>query len=435
MGLQTQQLNANDIEGLKKELNIIIGELYSTLESLMGLGNSDDKYISVKELALAAGDGLSIDIDKNRLDKLYSSVASLRATSLTVEVLKKQIESLHTYLDLKVAESDTINTNTVNKLNTLGVELKDYVYDSRGVLKDYIIDEFHLKDGIVDLVNGRLLNGTLSDIFIANAPSGYNLQINSDFDSGFDGWEVIGDFDIDVVAVVAGALGPKSGLYAAQNVAGMMPVIQSKRPIPIQMDRVYILEFYAKTYSGTTGKVSLSVLLFDETNTPIAGDTADIWYLAYNKQIPSGAFNVGQFLFGLDTTHAFPANARYMKVRFTLNEIAAGGSAGDSIQQIQGIRIREVIEAAFIKDLAVTSAKIASVEANKIVANTLSAISADLGTITAGSMNINNKFLVNSDGTVTIRNSATGARLEVYNNVIKVYDSANVLRVKLGDLT
>lgn len=65
----------------------------------------------------------------------------------------------------------------------------------------------------------------------------------------------------------------------------------------------------------------------------------------------------------------------------------------------------------------------------------LSAISSDLGSITAGSLSINNKFIVDGSGNATIRSSTTGARLEIKNNVIKVFDANNVLRVVLGDLT
>ena len=65
----------------------------------------------------------------------------------------------------------------------------------------------------------------------------------------------------------------------------------------------------------------------------------------------------------------------------------------------------------------------------------LSAISSDLGTITAGSLSINNKFIVDGGGNATIRSGTSGARLEIKNNVIKVYDTNGVLRVQLGDLS
>jgi hypothetical protein len=75
------------------------------------------------------------------------------------------------------------------------------------------------------------------------------------------------------------------------------------------------------------------------------------------------------------------------------------------------------------------------VNASQINAASLSAISANLGSITAGALNIANKFIVDSAGAVTIQNATSGARLQVFNNVIKVYDSDGILRVKLGDLS
>ena len=77
----------------------------------------------------------------------------------------------------------------------------------------------------------------------------------------------------------------------------------------------------------------------------------------------------------------------------------------------------------------------ASVTAQKMAVAQLSAIAADLGAVTAGSLNINNRFVVATDGTVTIQNAGSGARLEIRNHVIKVFDGSGVLRVKLGDLT
>jgi hypothetical protein len=66
----------------------------------------------------------------------------------------------------------------------------------------------------------------------------------------------------------------------------------------------------------------------------------------------------------------------------------------------------------------------------------LADISADLGAITAGSINIGSgKFTVNSSGVVTITNgSLNQARLEITSNTITVYDALNTPRVKIGQL-
>jgi hypothetical protein len=64
----------------------------------------------------------------------------------------------------------------------------------------------------------------------------------------------------------------------------------------------------------------------------------------------------------------------------------------------------------------------------------LSALSANLGSITAGSLNINNKFVVDASGNTTINSGTSGARMELTNSTLKVYDASGVLRVKIGNL-
>ena len=56
------------------------------------------------------------------------------------------------------------------------------------------------------------------------------------------------------------------------------------------------------------------------------------------------------------------------------------------------------------------------------------------GSFVAGSININNKFTVDSSGNITIKSATTGARIEQTTDVIKVFDVNGVLRVKIGNL-
>jgi hypothetical protein len=91
-----------------------------------------------------------------------------------------------------------------------------------------------------------------------------------------------------------------------------------------------------------------------------------------------------------------------------------------------------VTQATYITGSLIVSNTITS---DKLSVNQLSAISADLGTVTAGSLNINSKFIVDSSGNTTIQSGTTGARLYIANNVIKVFDAAGVVRVKIGDLS
>lgn len=73
-----------------------------------------------------------------------------------------------------------------------------------------------------------------------------------------------------------------------------------------------------------------------------------------------------------------------------------------------------------------------AVTATAIDVDYLSAISAQLGDILGGSLNINNRVLISADGTFTLLNAATGARLVITNSLLRVFDASNVLRVRLG---
>ena len=60
------------------------------------------------------------------------------------------------------------------------------------------------------------------------------------------------------------------------------------------------------------------------------------------------------------------------------------------------------------------------------------------GAISGSSINIpgvSPKFSVDSFGNVTIKSALSGARMEISNSTVKVYDVAGRLRVQLGDLS
>lgn len=95
---------------------------------------------------------------------------------------------------------------------------------------------------------------------------------------------------------------------------------------------------------------------------------------------------------------------------------------------------RTIIDGTGIKTGSIQAAQIATgaVNAEKIAVANLAAISANLGAITGGSMSIGGRFIVASDGTVTIRSATTGQRVVMTNTLLSVYDGNNVLRVRLG---
>jgi hypothetical protein len=64
--------------------------------------------------------------------------------------------------------------------------------------------------------------------------------------------------------------------------------------------------------------------------------------------------------------------------------------------------------------------------------NSLSSLNSNLGAITAGSININSKFIVASDGSTTIQSATSGARTVISSSLIQVFDSGGNLRVRMG---
>ncbi len=75
-----------------------------------------------------------------------------------------------------------------------------------------------------------------------------------------------------------------------------------------------------------------------------------------------------------------------------------------------------------------------SLTADKLNVTSLSAISADLGDITGGSININNRFKVSNQGQVEMRANQGNVGLVMNNENIIVYDTSGRPRLKIGKL-
>lgn len=89
------------------------------------------------------------------------------------------------------------------------------------------------------------------------------------------------------------------------------------------------------------------------------------------------------------------------------------------------------IKTANIEDLAVGTAKIANAAITNAKVNDLSA-----DKLTAGTINTANVTISGTSSTgVDLKSAASGQRMEIKSTKILIYDSSNVLRVKLGDLS
>lgn len=87
----------------------------------------------------------------------------------------------------------------------------------------------------------------------------------------------------------------------------------------------------------------------------------------------------------------------------------------------------------YIDNVAITNAQIAALDAAKITTGYLAAARIEAGSIAAEKLSVSSLSAVSA--TIgTLKSAETGARLEVTTDVIRVYDSAGTLRVKLGNL-
>lgn len=140
------------------------------------------------------------------------------------------------------------------------------------------------------------------------------------------------------------------------------------------------------------------------------------WVKFISTASVSGAFNAVPGTRG--TTSADPA---YLLSLLTGNPNAHSVIAGFPFTVltvptvINGITIPAgvYLNGTMFQDGLITTSKLAAgaVTADKITATQLSAIAADMGSITAGSMNINNQFIVDSFGNLTARSGAFSGSL------------------------
>lgn len=110
----------------------------------------------------------------------------------------------------------------------------------------------------------------------------------------------------------------------------------------------------------------------------------------------------------------------------TADKIAANAVTAEAIQA-------NSIIAQHLSAGAVTAEKLAadSVTANKIAANAVTAEKINAGAVTAEKMNVTQLSAITAE-IGTLRTKTSGARTEIKDNLILIYDENNVLRVRMG---
>jgi len=215
------------------------------------------------------------------------------------------------------------------------------------------------------------------------------------------------------------------GTLASSNFSNSLRPVEVVATLPSSgnfVGRVVLLTTNSKIYRytslGWTAEVPTSDLTGQVTSTQITDSAITSDKIAANSvvagKIATDAVTAGTIAAGAISSDKLAANS------VIAGKIAAGAVTADSLSAN-----------------SVTADKVAAnaITSSKISVTDLSSINSNLGSITAGSLNINSKFIVDSSGNTTIQSSPTGARVLITTTAIKVYDSSNVLRVQLGDLT
>ncbi|HFC8542729.1 TPA: phage tail protein [Neisseria weaveri] len=112
-----------------------------------------------------------------------------------------------------------------------------------------------------------------------------------------------------------------------------------------------------------------------------------------------------------------------------IDNLAAGDITGDKIRANSLHANRLTAGSVTARELAARS-----INADKLNVTKLSAISADMGDVTAGTMNIRNKFTVGAGGDVTIQSGTGKVGMKITNSNIVVYDGNGRVRAVFGAL-
>ena len=151
-----------------------------------------------------------------------------------------------------------------------------------------------------------------------------------------------------------------------------------------------------------------------------------------STQITDGAISTAKLAAGSVTSNEIAANT------IVAADIAAGTITGTEIAgaTITGAKIAAgTIAAGNIAANTITASQIAAdtITAAQIAADAITANELSAGAVTAAKISVTQLSAISA--TIgTLRTASTGARTEISDNVIKVYDAGSVLRVKIGNL-
>ena len=324
----------------------------------------------------------------------------------------------------------------------------DYVYNGNMFVKGSILPEsidtrgLTVKDASGNVILGA---GTNLDKSRINANFGSNLLYNGDFNLGFDGWGGPGSSGPTVAA---------SGI----NLPDWFPPWGRNRPGGNMMwscqgdayrstslnDGNYYYEYYSyqlpveagKTYivSAYTGAhrcvVNVFLYFYNSSDVVIgvtsgAGNLSGVWT---NAAEAGGGTTLAGYKRVYGSSVA-PAGTVYCRVILRKYATLAGNS--DSYMFVGRVMVEEVMAGVTTPGIWSMGQSVAPITTGNVSSYIQGAAIgyAQINTATIGSLSA----LTATIG--TLRTGASGARTELSDNVFKVFDGNNILRVRIGDLS
>jgi predicted phage tail protein len=289
----------------------------------------------------------------------------------------------------------------------------------------------------------------INENFLATG-AGANLLYNGDFSSGLDGWPYSGSSDGIITPTATGVNLSADWQLAPVGGAGtsvfwtrqLAPVgnpasyyVFGSKAVPVLPNKNYIVSAYTGAHRAKV------MVMFYEYNAAggILGSSPGAATCINNAEYQGGKSLSGyKRVWDYKVTSATTAFVRvillkfdtfagqgdsYMFVGQVMFEAAGTSSTTPSPWTPAGliddtaVRAGKQITAGnattYIAAAAIGSAQVGTINANQVSASSLSAITATIG---------------------TLRTAASGPRMEISDNVIKVYDASGALRVQLGNL-
>lgn len=260
------------------------------------------------------------------------------------------------------------------------------------------------------LTTSKLAVTALTDNLIAN-PRGADLNTN--------GWYFNAGSDLGLNMYDTFLSTGRTAFYLAKGSTGQA-VSYATNKFRVEPGRTYSFKGLAYT-SVAMGSGFYARMQFSDANPsgPIVPSSPS-W----------SSYNTANGYYDLYSNYGLPVGSFQMSGTFTAPSGASWASLailnwtnGPTTIYFTDLEIREVKEAVHIADGAIT--------ANKVSANAITADKISAGAVTAGKMDVTSLSAITANIGL-LRTASSGARTEIENNQIRVYDSAGTLRVRMG---